>query len=102
MTRKGWAQQGSAASRGYGAEWQRLRKLALARDAGLCQCRHCKASGVIRFATEVDHIVPKAKGGTDDTSNLQAINAECHKRKTAEDEGKAHRHATGADGWPVA
>lgn len=53
------------------------------------------------MATEVDHITPKAKGGTDDADNLQAINAECHKRKTAEDEGRSHRAQTGLDGWPV-
>lgn len=34
-------------------------------------------------ANEVDHIIPKFKGGTDDLSNLMAINSECHKRKTA-------------------
>jgi 5-methylcytosine-specific restriction protein A len=55
------------------------------------------------LATEVDHIIPKAKGGTDDPSNLAAINAGCHRRKTLRDRGaepKAKR-TTGADGWPI-
>ena len=39
----------------------------------------------MRQANEVDHIIPLAKGGTDELRNLQAINAECHRRKTAAD-----------------
>lgn len=44
-------------------------------------------TSTIREATEVDHVVPLAKGGTDDASNLVAINAVCHARKTARDRG---------------
>lgn len=83
----------------------------LERDEWLCQCRHCKASGANRVASEVDHVIPKAKarqlGWTtermDDPSNLVAINAECHKRKTVEDDGKeyAGRVPIGLDGWPT-
>jgi 5-methylcytosine-specific restriction protein A len=31
----------------------------------------------------VDHIVPRARGGTDDTSNLQAAHRSCNARKSA-------------------
>jgi len=99
--RTGWAGRGSASERGYGAEWQRLRDQIMARDGGICRCKHCKASGIVLPAHEVDHITPKAHGGTDDPANLQAINRDCHKRKTAEDEGKRYRPATGLDGWPL-
>ncbi|WP_272575920.1 HNH endonuclease, partial [Providencia sp. PROV273] len=34
-------------------------------------------------AKTVDHIKPKAHGGTDDDSNLQSLCWPCHKRKTA-------------------
>lgn len=88
-------------ARGYGSAWDKLRLRILARDCGLCQCRECKRLDRIRLATQVDHIVPKAKGGTDDESNLQAINAECHARKTLTDEGKQPRTEIGRDGWPV-
>lgn len=98
----GWSgNRGTTTERGYGSEWRKLRDQVMRRDAGICQCRHCKASGAIKAANEVDHITPKAHGGTDDPSNLQAINRDCHKRKTVEDEGKQWRPDTGIDGWPV-
>jgi 5-methylcytosine-specific restriction protein A len=31
---------------------------------------------------DVDHIKPKANGGTDDETNLQSICEACHKEKT--------------------
>ena len=54
-------------------------------------------------ASHVDHIMPKEKGGSDDDSNLQAINAECHKRKTIEDNGGTYKDRVriGIDGFPV-
>lgn len=79
--RFGDSRRGSRQSRGYGAAWEALRKRILSRDKGLCQV--CQASGRISIAREVDHKVPKAQGGTDDDSNLQAICTPCHKAKTA-------------------
>jgi 5-methylcytosine-specific restriction protein A len=43
-------------------------------------------------ATEVDHITPKAKGGTDDDDNLQAICADHHREKTAREAAEAKGH----------
>ena len=34
-------------------------------------------------AKEVDHIITKAKGGTDDPDNLQSLCVQCHREKTA-------------------
>lgn len=68
------------------------------RDAHLCQ--RCLAKGRPTPATQVDHIIPKAKGGTDDPENLQAICDECHAEKTSEDSGYRPRRRIGADGWP--
>lgn len=36
-------------------------------------------------ATEVDHITPKASGGTDDPANLQGICKACHRAKTQDE-----------------
>lgn len=97
--------------RGYGWAWVQRRAAVLRRDAYLCRCAHCTEEGRIRSATEVDHVVPreraKALGWTDEQidseSNLQAINADCHRRKTQEDEGKSYRRPDriGIDGFPV-
>lgn len=107
----GWSNS-SRQQRGYGAAWDRLRKQILERDNYLCQCDQCEG-GVKRVtsASEVDHKVSKAKakqlGWTtdqiDSTDNLRAINSECHKRKTIEDQGKQYkvRRVTGLDGWPI-
>jgi len=73
--------RGNRHERGYGAEWERLRRQALDRDNGLCQ--PCFALGGIKIGTQVDHIIPKAQGGTDDLANLQTICEACHKAKTS-------------------
>jgi len=57
--------------------------------------------GRIHAANEVDHIVSKAKGGTDDEGNLQAIAADCHKEKTIKENGGAVKRRISVDGWPV-
>jgi 5-methylcytosine-specific restriction protein A len=69
--------------RGYGWEWQQLRERILKRDEGLCQV--CFKRGKFTLARDVDHIVSKSNGGTDDDSNLQSICLPCHKVKTAEE-----------------
>lgn len=84
----GWrrdAERGNRHERGYGTAWEHLRGRILRRDNYLCHCDECKRLGRIRPATEVDHRIPKEAGGTDDPSNLQAINRDCHKAKTIKD-----------------
>ncbi len=72
--------RGSASARGYDRNWQRLRLIILHRDP------ICKACGQAA-SEDVDHIVPKAQGGTDDEANLQGLCASCHSRKTATEDG---------------
>jgi len=87
--------------RGYGTAWDKLRKRVLDRDRHLCQ--PCLREGRVHAATHVDHIVSKAAGGTDDESNLQAINVDCHQAKTAQDSGRSPKRVIriGPDGWPL-
>ncbi len=66
--------------RGYGSEWIKARARILKRDMHLCQ--PCKANGRPTTATQVDHILSKASGGTDCDDNLQAICCDCHTAKT--------------------
>lgn len=78
--RPAWEGKGSGASRGYGYAWQRKRDRILKRDGYVCQDQRA-CNGLTR-ADEVDHIVPKAQGGTDSPDNLQAICRTCHAEKT--------------------
>jgi len=73
----------TAAARGYGARWRRLRGMVLHREP---VCRdpfgiHAKNNEVVA-SSEVDHIIPLARGGTNKLINLQALCKSCHSKKT--------------------
>jgi 5-methylcytosine-specific restriction protein A len=95
-----WSKE-SRHKRGYGTAWDKLRLVVLQRDCHVCTCSECQRTGRIRPATEVDHRIPKGRGGTDDLDNLGAINSECHKRKTLLENGGSLKPRIGADGWPI-
>lgn len=94
-----WGKGRTDTQRGYGSAWKKLRLLVLARDEWLCQA--CKAKGRTTPANHCDHIVSKAKGGTDDMSNLRALCAGCHRDKTIREKGHRVRPTFGPDGWPI-
>ena len=83
--RKPWASNEGKTStqRGYGAAWRKVRATALKRDKHLCQV--CLKQGRYIEGREVDHIINKAQGGTDNLTNLQTICTPCHKAKTTEE-----------------
>ena len=83
----GWHRTSTASSsdRGYGAYWRKLRISILQRDNWLCQVCH------VADASEVDHIVPKSLGGSDDADNLQAICRDCHIEKTQKEAKNAQK-----------
>lgn len=66
--------------RGYGNDWEKQRKAALERDTFLCQ--QCIRLGIVRRATQVDHIIPKSQGGSNSSGNLESICDSCHTSKT--------------------
>jgi len=66
----------SSPKRGYGRRWSRLRSWFLSGHP-LCEWPGCRQP-----ASQVDHILALARGGTNDTSNLQAFCASHHSQKT--------------------
>ncbi|MGE3807154.1 MAG: HNH endonuclease [Gemmataceae bacterium] len=101
-SRSKWAGQPSRHERGYGSDWVKLRLRILKRDDYLCQCPDC-LGGVkrLRPATEVDHIVPKAKNGDDSPENLRSVNGECHRKLGLIQKGYKPKKRIGLDGYPV-
>lgn len=69
--------RGSSTQRGYGSQWQTFRRGYLARYP---TCRQCGQP-----ATEIDHIIPKRWGGTDDEANLQPLCKRHHNAKTQQE-----------------
>jgi 5-methylcytosine-specific restriction protein A len=69
----------SAAARGYGTDWQKLREQARQELPCVCATPGCgKTRGL-----HLDHRTPRAQGGTDAMSNLQWLCHSCHSAKTA-------------------
>ena len=79
----GGRERPTAAQRGYGWEWQKIRKQVLREEP---HCRWCGKPSVT-----VDHIRPKARGGSDARSNLQALCNSCRKIKDARDAAEGKR-----------
>lgn len=72
----------SSTARGYGYAWRKIRTVILERDGHRCYL--CGGP-----ARSVDHIVSKARGGTDDAWNLAACCSACQNRKG--DQGRRRR-----------
>ena len=72
--------RGNSSKRGYGAKWRKLREYVLQRHP-VCQVPDCTVA-----ATDVDHIVTRRRGGTDDLKNLQALCHPHHSEKTARED----------------
>jgi len=49
----------------------------------------CELPGCSRPSASVDHVVPNYLGGSDELSNLRALCAEHHQRKSASEGGRA-------------
>ncbi|MBE9223670.1 group II intron reverse transcriptase/maturase [Cyanobacterium stanieri LEGE 03274] len=55
----------------------------LKKQKGRCNdCGHCFKDGDL---LEIDHIIPKSRGGKDEYKNLQVLHRHCHDKKTARD-----------------
>jgi 5-methylcytosine-specific restriction protein A len=63
---------------GPGVGWKAIRNKILKANP-FCPCG--------ARSTEVDHVIARSRGGTDDSSNLLAMCHSCHSRKTAKYDG---------------
>jgi 5-methylcytosine-specific restriction protein A len=70
----------TASERGYGTDWRKLRA-----TMPKTPCAICGAPWVPGM--HLDHIIPRAEGGTDAPSNLQWVHRRCHSAKTAGADG---------------
>ncbi len=65
----------------------------LKRQRGVCA--GCGLLLTDRDSIEVDHVVPRSRGGSHDLTNMQALHRHCHDRKSATDGSLAHRRQSG-------
>lgn len=71
------------------SDWPRTKARILQRDYHRCQyVRYDTGRRCLAQATEVDHIIERADGGTDDDTNLRAICEWHHARKTGRHGGR--------------
>ena len=85
-------------NRTRGRRWSAMRARVLQDEP---RCVHCLATGRLSAATEVDHIEPLHRGGSDELSNLQPLCHDCHATKSAGERGAHRRPVIDVDGWPV-
>lgn len=70
-------------------DWKATRHRILQRDGYVCYI--CRKPG----ASEVDHVIPAVRGGTDADPNLRAVCEPCHRAKTVrESHGASRRRQT--------
>jgi 5-methylcytosine-specific restriction enzyme A len=69
--------------------WLQEERKRLFRENPLCVA--CERVGLVTAATERDHIIPLADGGSDTAENTQQLCNECHRKKSADE----HRRRVG-------
>ena len=91
------APRASSHARGYTKRWQKLSRMHRRRFP-LCADPFGVHGERIEPGAHVDHIVPLARGGTNDAANLQTLCASCHSRKTVLQDGGFGRPREGDRG----
>jgi hypothetical protein len=64
---------------GSTSAWRKIRAAVISRDMN--SCTNCGRDDI---KLEVDHIIGRAQGGTDNMDNLQTLCTICHKNKSAQ------------------
>ena len=65
----------NAAQRGYGSDWRRVSAEVLAQAVA---CHWCGGQFTPADPATADHLIPKARGGTNDRENLVAAHRTCN------------------------
>lgn len=86
-----WQGSTRGASLGGKSGWQQQRDAQRILRRFKRICHWCKRPG----ATQVDHVIPLAEGGTDTDDNKRPIHESCHKRKTQAESARAKAHPGG-------
>ena len=76
--------------------WHKIRARILSLEP---LCRRCRAKGRATAATEVDHIIPRAQGGSCWDDNLQSLCEPCHTAKTATENGSHDANGSVRPEW---
>lgn len=77
--RPAWITRTSVPQRIRGRALQILRAIQFAKKP---LCERCEQRGLVTSATQRDHIVPLAEGGTEDEDNIQSLCDACHLEKS--------------------
>ena len=57
-------------------------------------CAECARQDRVRLATQRDHIIPLAEGGTDDQANEQGLCNDCHETKSRREAAAGRRRSS--------
>lgn len=76
--RAAWSKPANSTKRITGRKLQRLRAELFTRDP---LCVMCREQGIVKLATQRDHIKPLAEGGTEDDDNTQGLCTDHNKEK---------------------
>ncbi len=90
--RQDWAKKADAPKRMTGRKLQAARKRLFEANP---LCVECDKRGIVRLATQRDHVVALTNGGADDDSNVQGLCDECHEEKSLGERLLAQRRARG-------
>lgn len=88
--RPAWVKKPTAVKRVTGRKLQRLRAELFEREQ---LCRECGRLGLVRLATQRDHIIPLEEGGTDADGNIQPLCDSCHDIKSKAERARGVRRA---------
>ena len=81
----------SEAKKRYGYHWKKIRAKFLNSHPF---CEECRKNGRYVIATEVHHILPLARGGTNSIDNLMPLCKPCHSRISVQDGDRFPRKTT--------